>query len=352
MVQPPLYDHHFFSADPNSEPIFVVGMGRSGTTMLRLMLHRHSRVAMLSETWFGTRVWDRRWGFPMRCPIEPFRSQLLDSFIRLLNDKGRSDFPLDFRAYRRRVLEGPVSLSRFLSELGAVWSEQEGKPEWGEKTPLHVFYLNVLVKMFPSMRAIHIVRDPRDVASSLMEAPFTPVGDPVSFAFEWNRTIRAADESKGEGVRIVTIRYEDLVRYPEATLQRICKSLGLAFESDMLAFHEVAGSYAPKQSWMKGVGQPLNESSVGRWRGNIGKGDVALIEAITKDGMTTFGYERVTGALSLRKVGRIARRLERAWGNLEDADARRSADHVAMHRGSYRDMLINIVGDKDIVGDG
>jgi len=101
MFEPPVYEHHFFEPNYDSEPVFVVGLGRSGTTMLRLMLHGHPSIAMLSETWFGPRVWERRWAFPMYSSVEPFQSRLLNVFIGLLQK--HSDFPIDFEEYRNRV---------------------------------------------------------------------------------------------------------------------------------------------------------------------------------------------------------------------------------------------------------
>lgn len=103
----PRYDHHFAGIDESCAPVFVVGAPRSGTTLMRLLLNAHPELAMLSETFWGTRVWDRRWAFPMSLQLEPFRSRLLDTFIGLLADDRRGDFPLDFSEYRRRVEAGP-----------------------------------------------------------------------------------------------------------------------------------------------------------------------------------------------------------------------------------------------------
>lgn len=146
---PPLYDNHFLRPDASAHPLFVVGLPRSGTTMLRLMLHRHPDVAMLSETWFATRVWDCRWGFPMREQAEPFHSRLLDEFIALVSGGGRDDFPLDFVDYRSRVLAGPPHLTSFLSVLGDMWAEWERAVRWGEKSPIRLRYIEVLTAMFP-----------------------------------------------------------------------------------------------------------------------------------------------------------------------------------------------------------
>ena len=349
MAVPPLYDHHFFTPQPDLRPLFVVGLGRSGTTVLRLMFHQHDQFAMLSETWFCPRVWERRWGFPIREPAEPFFSRLLDLYVGLLQ-KG-DDFPVDFAAYRRRVLDGPADLARLLSEVGALWAEQHGKPRWGEKTPVHVHHMAVLARMFPGASFLHIVRDPRDVASSLVDAPFAQATDPVGFAIDWLRTLdteeqQVAEEEQLAG-RVLRLRYEDLVYEPEATLRRCSQVAGVDYQPQMLRFNEAAADYAPDQPWMENVHRPLSDRSIGRWRDDLAPGDVEAIEGLCHDRMLELGYEPSLTGDRLAAARRIAGRVwegQRAW---EVEDARPRHDHVMMHRGTYRDLLETIHEDEE-----
>lgn len=341
MAVPPLYDHHFFTPQPEARPLFVVGLGRSGTTVLRLMFHQHDQFAMLSESWWGPRVWERRWAFPLRDPVEPFRTRLLDLYAGLLQ-KG-DDFPIDFDAYRRRVLDGPADLGRFLSELGETWAERHDRPRWGEKTPVHVNYLAVLARMFPGATFLHIVRDPRDVAASLVDAPFARATDPVAFAIDWLRTLateeaQVAEEAELAG-RVLRLRYEDLVYEPEQTLRRCCEIAGVDYQPRMLRFNEAAADHAPDQPWMQNVHRPLSDRSIGRFRDDVSPDDVEVIEGLCHDRMLELGYEPSLSGDRLATARRIAARLwqgERAW---EAEDARPRHDHISMHRGAYRDLL-------------
>ena len=346
MAAPPQHDHHFFAPRPDERPVFVVGIGRSGTTMLRLMLHRAPELAMLSETWFGPRVWDRRWSFPMVDPVEPFRTRLLDLFVDLLHK--HDDFPLDFDAYRRRVLDGPADLARFLSELGRVWATREGASRWGEKTPPHLYYVDVLGRMFPGATFCVMVRDPRDVAASLVDAPFAASTDPVSFAVEWCRAVAELDRwTDGHPSRhvvddrvdahVVRVRYEDLVADPDRQLRRVCDVAGLAYDPAMVAFHEDAPGYAPDQSWMAGVHRPVNTSSLQRWRRDLHADQVRAIEALAGPAMDRLGYE-ASGAASDADV-ELAQHLWRGVQADRDEQQRPFHDHVCLHRGQYRDLL-------------
>lgn len=338
MPVPPLYDHHFFSEDRAAHPVFVVGMGRSGTTLLRLILNAHPELAMLSETWWGTRVWDRRWGFPMQDPVEPFRTRLLDSFIGLLDNPDRGDFPLDFARYRSQVLAGPAGLDRFLSALGDVWAQTEGKPRWGEKTPVHIWQLPVLHKMFPNMRALHIVRDPRATVASLIEAPFTKLTDPLALAWDWSRSVARALELEPQ-LPLTTVRYEDLVSSPEAAVRAVCRAADLVFDPGMLDHSGGADRYVPRQPWMGNLRRPLSTSRVRRWREVLSADDVLHVEAATAGLMRRLGYDPESPRRALRKMIAVTERLEASQRLLAEEDAGRTTDLVSMQRGTYRDLL-------------
>lgn len=346
-IKPPLYDHHFFTPQPEIDPTFIVGMGRSGTTMLRLMLHRHSELAMLSETWFFPRVWERRWSHPMREPAEPFRRRLLDTFIGLLQKN--DDFPIDFEIYRKAVQGGDASLARFLSELGSLWAERENANRWGEKTPIHIEYLDVLAKMFPSAHVLHIVRDPRDVAASLVEAPFNQCNNPVTFALDWLRTVETEEHfsrtTECASDRLLRVRYEDLVTSAEETLSHICAHIDVTYEEAMIEFQKAAEAYAPDQPWMDKLHQPISNGSIGRWRRDLDPDDVVAIEALCRHRMQEMGYEPASGTHEQRNSALASRIMEaqKAWESERD---RMKTDHISMHRGDYRRMIETISNER------
>jgi hypothetical protein len=341
-VLPPLYDSHFFSPDTAARPIFVVGLPRSGTTMLRLMLHRHPDVAVLSETWFGPRVWDRRWGFPAREAPEPFLPRLVDDFIRLLKSGGREDFPLDLSDYRQRVLNGPAHLNRLLSVLGDSWAAREGASRWGEKSPVHLRYMSVLAAMFPCAVFVHIVRDFRDTVASLITAPFSPVTDPVAFALECRRGMETAERDVSglpTSVGYLIVRYEEIIENPTRALSEVCQAVGIDFQDGMLDFHLAAERYAPRQDWMSGVHEPLNGASRGRWRRDLSPEDAVLVEAVLEQQLRRFDHELGTPEAELGRVRATVSRLVEAHERREQDEQRPRQDWIAVHRGTYKALL-------------
>jgi hypothetical protein len=284
----------FFTPDLGERPVFVVGYGRSGTTMLRLMLNRHPELAILSETDFAKRVWERRWALSLaRDPYRAFQ-QLLDRFICDIRESPeRDDFKLDFDAYRQAVLSQPPALNNFISVLGTIWKEQHGKARWGEKDPNHTRYLRLLHRMFPNMKAVHIVRDPRDVAASFVHSEMGAPTDPLVHALLWSDSNNAvADLPPDTASQVLSVRYEDLTERTADVLTGVCHHLGIPYVSSMLHFHHDAQRFAPDrlQPWMRRLGRPLDGTSVGRWHADLPATDAAIIESVLQPQMQHYGY--------------------------------------------------------------
>jgi len=225
-------------------PIFIVGCGHSGTTLMVRVIGAHPAVMpLLKETYtfFDHKFFKLR-GYDLDC-------------------------------YR------------------------QGKRAWLEKTPAHIQRLGELFEQRPHARVILMLRDGRDVAVSLKErlAAFGPgVG-------RW-----VADNLAGlpwhNDPRVHVVRYEDLVADNRATLTRVCGFLGLAFHEDMLRFNEkfagnthdqskpadpVAAAHHQRRSAQ--VNRPMFDGRA-RWVGALDAGEQAVFEQSAGDMMRQLGY--------------------------------------------------------------
>jgi hypothetical protein len=324
--------------DAEAEPVFVVGVPRSGTTVLRLMLNRHPALAMLPETWFGSRVWDKRWSIALALDPREIFTSVLDDFIRLLTEKQPDGFDIDVIEYRHHVLAGRLSITRILSCLGEVWSKRQQKPRWGEKSPIHAYYLLPLARMFPRMKVLHIVRDPRDVAVSLANVEFDPSDDVVVHALQWKRETVAV-QAASAAITLMDVRYEDVVSDPQKTLRRICSFLGIVYDDQMLNFHESYEEDAPKREWTRGARLPLNASSIGRFHREIGEHELALVEAIVLEGLGRYGYSIETDQRELQRLRPIVQRIIFAQEEAMSAERSRHGDVVPLPRDLFERLL-------------
>ena len=164
---------------------FIVGVGRSGTTMLRLMLDAHPELTIPPETHFVPDLIDAiQSGASREKAVETMTA------VRQWGDLGiEPDQVLE----RWRALDdfkpGPA-----LRAFYVIYTERQGKPRWGDKTPIYVKNMLRIESVLPEARFIHVIRDGRDVALSRWKRT---LGDkepaPASQVAEgWERRIRRA----------------------------------------------------------------------------------------------------------------------------------------------------------------
>ena len=261
----------------------VLGVSRSGTTLLKAMLDAHSQLAIPSESYFLPQLWDRH-------GERPERDAFVEDLTRLERVREWSVEPEDVRA---RLPDQPT-FAEAIQSIYALYAESRNKPRFGDKTPIYMQHLDVLERAFPDARYVHIVRDGRDAASSLLAMTRKPrfnlsrprrVGD---FAVAWRREVRAA-QMFGRTHPYHEVRYEDLVEQPESRLHDVCAFLGLEYEPAMLEYHrrEDPSLYADHPRLAE---PPVRDTR--SWRRDMRPADVELFEAIAGDLLTELGYER------------------------------------------------------------
>lgn len=274
-------------------PVFVVGCDRSGTTLLRLMLNQHSRIAMPpSESYFITHLLERRHLYGDLG--DDGNLELL--YCDLIGNDRYKMWQIDDEKVRRRMFGSLRSFPQLLRIPFELYMEREGKVRWGDKTPKHVQYLPCLDALFPDARFVHIVRDGRDVAASLKSVPWFR-GDVVDAANFWKRKVEAGRRGgKALGARYFEVDYEDLVRSPEETLRNLCQYIGEEFESEMLDYYKTADKYIPKSSmgWHRLATHPVSAERSGRWRRDLARSEIELFELVAGETLEAFGYDRVS----------------------------------------------------------
>ena len=146
-----------------------------------------------------------------------------------------------------------TSFAEAVDALFTTYARQEGKPRWGDKTPGYVEHLPQLASLFPTATFVHVIRDGREVATSLAELPWGPAS-PIAGAFWWRRKVRSGRRS---GARLGRHRYhelrlEDLVRDPEGELRRLCAFIGEEFDPAMLDYPQSADEWMrrPQETYM------------------------------------------------------------------------------------------------------
>jgi hypothetical protein len=262
-------------------PFFIVGCGRSGTTLLKSILSAHPALFVMPETFFFRNVYP----YVSRYGAEPWRA----ASGWWLADMGIT--PGRLKPLVEARLE--AGISKECAVLGAIFDfHAAAHPgvEIGEKTPDHVNHIARIRLCFPNARIIQIIRDPRAVVASFRKVKVgsNAVAD---ISAEWSRTERILKSQAGSD-NFLALRYEDLVKHPEEKLREICTFLGVVWVPEVLSFHsrDDAG-YAPEQVHHTNTRKPLFRDSIDAWKEDLSDREIGLIEWSLRDGMVRQGYE-------------------------------------------------------------
>ncbi len=287
---------------------FVVGLTRSGTTLLRMMLDAHRELAIPPETHFVPDV------------IKAARAQAgIDGVLAAYTgNRTWGDFGIDADEMRERIeAAGADDAAAVVRAFFTAYAERQGKERWGDKTPAYMLSVQRIGRTLPESRFIHLIRDGRDVALSQSARALNEQPPPAEQAAKWVKRIRKSREQAAslKGPRYVEARYEDLVRDPEATLRRICEFVELPWDEGMLSYHERAAErLAEMAGELRAEGghstqhagyridnhapttKPPDPSKLDKWRTQMTPEDVAAYEAVGGEMLTELGYELGTGA--------------------------------------------------------
>jgi len=287
-------------SEPDAPAPFVVGATRSGTTLLRLMLDAHPDVGIPSETHFFKKLirTSERWS------ITP--EQLAD---KIVDHKRWGDFRLDANALRARfdAIE-PFNLSDALRGFYRLYAEKQGKTRWGDKTPGYLRYMDQIELVLPEARFIHLIRDGRDVALSVLPMNWGP--ETVTEAAElWVERVTQARENGATVSHYTEVKYEDLVTDTEGELRRVSEFLDLPWDPAMLDYHERAEERLkekardlprkkergdqPAEARMAShamARKPPDPKRIGRWRTEMSDEDRIEYESVAGDLLAELGY--------------------------------------------------------------
>lgn len=339
-------------------PIFIVGAGRSGTTLLRSLLSAHSRIAIAPETHFMKRA-DEAGGLGKRGVLHDFDA-FWNKYTSSLHFKD-----LGVGVDRCRALIGQQENQTCRGIFGALlaaYGERVGKPRVGEKTPGHVYFVGHLLEWFPDAQVLVLQRDPRAMVASQMHTPWvrdvlTPfslrrgifVGKRISevarLSTDWARIYEQTVPAWQADPRVLTLSYETLVHDAEGEMQKVCEFIGETYEPTMLTSRTAetvpvpAGTTTQEDRWRDWRREhhaqtlrPVSADSLSKWKAELTPVEVAFIEGQCIRGMLAAGYtptsptlQRSLGLMSSRALMALAG--AEAWARARAKRMRRGVQH-------------------------
>jgi hypothetical protein len=274
---------------------FIVGVMRSGTTLLRLMLDAHPQLTITPETKF------------LEAVVEATKdggASADDAIAPMVASTRWADFHLDEDAFRERLRSAePLDPSTALRTLYDAYAERIGKPRWGDKTPGHAKRMGRIARALPEAHFVHLIRDGRDVAVSRRRRATDPA--PVAkHAKRWQARIRSTRRRAQRVDHYLEERYEELVRDPEPVLRRICGFIELDYDPAMLNYHEHAAERLQEIANPLGgksgewrlqahalAAEPPQPERIGAWRETMSREEIAEFESAAGEMLRELGYE-------------------------------------------------------------
>jgi protein-tyrosine sulfotransferase len=272
--EPTPFDESAYSSD---SPIVVIGgCGRSGTTLLRVMLDSHSEIYCGPETWLFLPT-------PIDCSDLASKFDLSESLLRT-------------------VLRSSPSRAQFVDSFRALCLASVGKSLWADKTARNVHRFTAIARSFNNVRFLHVVRDGRDVVCSLRTHPKRRrVGDQLLLSGVQMPLKDCIDRWRlaiTDGLRMSAhpaykeVRYEDLVLDTESTLRDVCGFLGVEYEPAMAAFDAIKTPLRDPRRFPQNVEatRALSSSSLGRWTRDLSPPEQILVNESLQDLLCTLHY--------------------------------------------------------------
>jgi hypothetical protein len=263
--------------------VLIVGNPRSGTSLLRSLLSSSGELCgHPREPQYILDLY-RRFGFTIT--DVPGALELLTS--HRMFPAGKVD-----RTILRDALAGRTSIG--LSEFLAVcYRVMRGGSDQTVllKHPTLIRYPELMRGLFPNLRVIQCVRDPR--ANALSQRTRWPSTNLWIAASDWRESIRAGRRLHREsGTPYIETRYEDLLASPDSTCRRLCEFLQIPFEPAMLAPDLVMNDFNPDKpgEFAEHHYRSFETQRIDRWRQFLTPVEVKLIETRCRAGMELFGY--------------------------------------------------------------
>lgn len=282
---------------PETEYIFIVGMSRSGTTLMRNILNKSDQIAISRENHFLGHLLGSE---GMRHKFRKFGDLHEDENVRRLVDflyAGGSEKSswlrrssaqwrwitrrVDKEVFLQKILDSDRSERAMFAAMMDLFAERKGKAIKGEKTPAHFQYADTLMEWFPDAKIIHMMRDPQGIFISEVHRrqreaqsfPYRQIKHVPALmkliillqtTLTWASSARSASTNLAKYPGRYTVQcFEDLVRRPEEQVRALCVFLGAPFQVQMLEQEVVSMGFQEKQSG-------FDAGAADRWKKHIG----------------------------------------------------------------------------------
>jgi hypothetical protein len=280
-------------------PIFILGNPRSGTSLLRLLLHTHSRICIPPESHFFLWLENKysRWN------MDKLDDYLNDLFLATKIET----WELNKQALKVHLkLNKPENYAKLTQYVYLFYGNENGKKTliWGDKNSLWIEKLNIIKRHFPNALVIHVIRDGRDVACSYRSlnklnlksiyAPSLPCSiEEIANIWQNNNQAIAQYTKSLKPFQYREVRYEDLIENTENVLIGLMNFLGLNLELKQLKYYNLPEKDIEPVaflSWKKKLQNPPDSTNIGKYLIELEKNEIMEFNKIAEETLCKYNY--------------------------------------------------------------
>lgn len=277
-----------------TNPFFIFGSGRNGSTLLNVILNQHPDIFLPPEQYFLGKsiVKYQMYNYLI------WRDLVKIIYAELIPETDNHLWQFDpeqiiHRAFHFKIQER--TLQKLVNEIYFEYSRQANLNGiiWGDTTPHNSVFINEIYDCFPKAKYIFLLRDGRDVAAAFKKGGkeiFDELAQPINSIGQWIDAIKQYDYLKSKtNVHLVT--YEDLVMDTDKTLLAISDFLEIEFQIEFQNFHKnvpIVDQY--KKAFHENLYKPINASSIGQWVNILDATEKELVMSKASPLLRRFNY--------------------------------------------------------------
>ena len=282
----------------NKAPVFVLGCGRSGTTLLYHMILSAGNFAVYRTESNVINLLEPRFG---DLSVKSNKERLMEAWLA---SKLGQQSGLEAEAIKAKVIAECRNGGDFLRIIMSEMARQQNVERWADCTPEHLLYLERIKETIPEALIIHIIRDGRDVALSIAKLGYvrrmwwdqTPNVMVSGVYWEW-MVRKGREDGRKLGRDYIEVRFEQLISDPRATLATLSGFVEQELDYDHILKVGIGSVSEPNTSFKDLSAGRFNP--LGRWKKSFSPEQLAMFEALVGELLEELGYELGTADRSM-----------------------------------------------------
>ncbi|MBE0434972.1 MAG: sulfotransferase [Methylomicrobium sp.] len=273
-------------------PILLLATERSGTNLLRAIMSSHSRIASPSPFSMVDGMAGSIYKYFGNAGNHHF-NELIEDAIKLTQSH-LNPWPMEFSPEAVKQKAEVQSFWEVFRALNELYTESEQKQHWFSKEPGLFHHIYELALHMPDAKFVYMVRDPRDVAASMVQGGVHEQ-NVYNAARRWRDEQRICLNASRDPLlqdRLFVMNYEALLDDSEGLVRRLMDFLALDFEPRQLEFYkdEKVVAHAEKSQFWQNLSKPIDRGNKGRYKSKLTGQQLKVIESLCWDEMKAHGY--------------------------------------------------------------